>query len=69
MSEPRYNVKFTPAQNEALERMAIELDTTKADVLRKALSLLQVAVRETKAGNHLCVANDGAIVKEIVGIY
>lgn len=64
--DERYQIKFNIKQHEALNRMADELDTTKADVIRKAMGLLSVAVREIKAGNQICVAKDGAILKEIV---
>jgi hypothetical protein len=68
MGEPRYNIKFNDRQQKALEEMAEELDTTKADVLRKALSLLEIAVRERKHGNQLTVSKGDKVLKEIFGI-
>ena len=52
----------------ALDELAEELETTKADVLKRALSLFTVAVRENKNGNQISVSNDDRILKEIVGI-
>lgn len=48
--------------------MAQELDTTKAGVLKTALSLLEVAMRERKEGNRIGIVRDNTVVKEIVGI-
>lgn len=62
----RLNVQFTPYQNGLLDGMAEELRTTKADVLRKALSLFTIAVREQKAGNMIGSIHGNVVVKEIV---
>lgn len=64
----KLNVQFTDRQRKMLDEMAEELGTTKAGVLKTALSLLQVAVREKKDGNQLGVVRDNKVVKEIVGI-
>lgn len=48
--------------------MATELGTTKAGVLKTALSLLEVAIRERKDGNMIGVVNGTKVLKEIVGI-
>lgn len=69
MASQRYNVTFTSRQTAALENMAEELGTTKADVLVKALSLLQVAIREKREGNSLGIIRGTQVVKEIVGIW
>lgn len=69
MSAPtRMNVQFSGRQRKALEELAAELDTTKAGVLKAALSLLEVALRERKAGNSIGVVKGGRVLKEIVGI-
>ncbi len=65
----KLNVQFNERQRIALERLAEELVTTKTGVLRTALSLLEVAVRERKAGNHIGIVKDHIEVKEIVGIF
>lgn len=64
----RLNIQFNDRQKKALEELAGELGTTKAGVLKTALALLEVAIREKREGNRLGVLKDNAIVKEIVGI-
>lgn len=63
-----YTVAFNKAQAKCLEEMAKELDTTKAAVLRAALSLLQTALHEKKRGNSIGVIRDDKVIKEIIGI-
>ena len=64
----RLNVQFSARQQKALDELAEELGTTKAGVLKTALSLLEVAIREKKEGNRIGVVKDNAVLKEIVGI-
>lgn len=64
----RLNVQFSERQQHALDEMANEMGTTKAGVLRTALSLLEVALREKKHGNRIGVVKDEKVLKEIVGI-
>ena len=64
----RLNVQFSEKQRRALDELAEELDTTKAGVLKTALSLLHVALLEKKNGNNIGVVRDDKVVKEIVGI-
>jgi hypothetical protein len=64
----KLNVQFNERQQKALDEMADELGTTKAGVLKTALSLLEVAIRERRAGNALGVVKGEKVVKEIVGI-
>lgn len=69
MSAPtRLNVQFSERQRKALDELADELDTTKAGVLKAALSLLEVALRERKAGNRIGIVKGDRVLKEIVGI-
>jgi hypothetical protein len=68
MLHQRLNVQFNDKQGKALEDMADELGTTKAAVLKTALSLLQLALREKKEGNSLGVVKGDKVVKEIVGL-
>jgi hypothetical protein len=65
----KLNVQFSPRQSAALAEMADELGTTKAGVLKTALALLEVAIRERKDGNSLAVIHGQTVVKEIVGIW
>ena len=64
----RMNVQFSERQRKALAELADELDTTKAGVIKAALSLLEVALREQRAGNRIGVVKDNKVLKEIVGI-
>lgn len=64
----RFNVQFTAKQKQALDELAEELDTTKVGVLKTALSLLSVALRERKNGNQIGIVKDDKVVKEIVGL-
>ncbi|UUO04577.1 hypothetical protein M4951_14375 [Blastopirellula sp. J2-11] len=68
MSSTRLNIKFNDRQQKSLEQMAEELDTTKAGVLRTALSLLEVAIKERRVGNQISVTKDNEVVKEIIGL-
>ncbi len=62
------NVQFNAWQARAIEDMADEMGTTKAGVLKTALALLEVAIRENKEGNSLGVVKGDKVVKEIIGI-
>ena len=54
--------------NHALDELAKDTATSKSDILRKSIVLLELAVREKRRGNHLGVfTSDEKIVKEIVG--
>ena len=64
----RLNVQFTEKQKKSLDDMSRVLGTTKAGVLKTALSLLKVALREREQHNQIAVVKDGKVVKEIVGI-
>jgi len=64
----RLNVQFNDRQKKSLEQMAKELGTSQAGVLKTALSLLKVAIREREQENEIAVVKDGKVVKEIVGI-
>jgi len=64
----RMNVQFSERQKKSLEEMAAELGTSQAGVLKTALSLLKVAIREREQHNQIAVVKDGKVVKEIVGI-
>ena len=64
----RLSLDVSVELNELLEAMGKETHSTKSDVLRKSIALLEMAVREKKQGNHLGVFdNNQKIVKEIIG--
>jgi hypothetical protein len=62
----KLNVQFNDRQSESLEEMAEEMGTTKAGVIKTAMVLLKVALRERKEGNSLGVIKGDKVVKEIV---
>ena len=64
----RLNIQFTEKQKQALDELAEELGTTKVGVLKTALSLLRVALRERKMGNQISIVKDDKVIKEIVGL-
>lgn len=66
MSE-RLVVNFGPEQGEALDRLAGELHTSRAGILRYGLMLMQLAVAESRKGNAVGVIRDGQPVKELCG--
>jgi hypothetical protein len=68
MSTGRMNIQFSDRQKKSLEEMADVLGTSQAGVLKTALSLLRVALREREQKNQIAVVKDGKVVKEIVGI-
>jgi hypothetical protein len=64
----KLNVQFNDRQTKTLEDMAEEMGTTRAGVLKTALALLEVAIRERREGNALGVVKGDKVVKEIIGI-
>ncbi len=64
----RLSLDVSSELNDALELVAHQTHSTKSDVLRKSIALLEMAVKEKKQGNHLGIFDDqNKIVKEIVG--
>ncbi len=64
----RLSLDVSSELNDVLESAANETHTTKSDVLRKSIALLEMAIREKKHGYHLGIFdNKNKIVKEIVG--
>jgi len=64
----KLNVQFNDRQNKRLEDMAEELGSTKAGVLKTALVLLEIALREKREGYSLGVIKGEKVIKEIIGI-
>ena len=59
----------SPQLNETLESMAQESGSTKSDVLRKALALLEVASEARRDGKRIGIlTKDRQVVTEIVGV-
>ena len=65
----KLNIQFSEKQRKALEKLAEELDTTKTGVLKTALSLLEVVLRERNTGNHIGIVKDHVEIKEIIGFF
>lgn len=66
----RLSLDVSPELNQLLEELARETHSTKSDVLRKAIALMDVAVEAKARGQHLIVSDrapEGAAM-EIIGI-
>jgi len=65
----KMSLHLSPETNDMLEQLSQDNHLTKSDLLRKALALMQVALKNKKKGNHLVVLNDkGEKEGEIVGL-
>lgn len=65
----KLSLHISPRMNELIEQMADENGSTKSDLLRKAISLLQVASKAKRDGNGIGVIDhDRRVLTEIVGI-
>ena len=65
----RMSLNISPELAEKLEKMSEESHTSKSDVLRKAIFLMDIAIDSKKEGNQLAVVNkDGQKVSGILGI-
>jgi predicted DNA-binding protein len=66
----RLSLDVSPELNELLERMASDTHSTKSDVLRKAIALMDLAVDAKRNGQRLFISDapppDSA--REIIGI-
>lgn len=65
----KLSLEVSPQMNEKLEELADKLHGTKSDVLRKAIALIEVAVRAKEEGKKFGVASaDQTLTTEIVGL-
>jgi len=65
----RLSLDVSPELNKVLDDMALKIHSSKSEVLRKSIALMEVAVQEKEKGNHLgIVGKDQKLVKEIVGL-
>lgn len=65
----RMSLNISPELAEKLEKMSEESHSSKSDVLRKAIFLMDIAIGSKKEGNQLAVVNkDGQKVSGILGI-
>ena len=64
---PKFTVEFGDQLDGALSKLAAAEHTTKTQIVRKAIALLDVVNEETKGTNKLTIADQNdAVVKEIV---
>jgi len=65
----RLSLDLSPEANTVLDNLASQQSTTKADILRKAIALIDVAITAKQQGQHLAVLDgDKTIVSEIIGV-
>lgn len=65
----RLSLDVSPELNSVLDEMAEKTHSSKSEILRKSIALMEVAVQEKEKGNHLgIVSKDQKILKEIVGL-
>jgi hypothetical protein len=69
----RLSLDVSPELNDLLEELAKDIDGNKSDVLRKAITLMDVAVQANKNNRKLLIADsdvnlDSPRVQEIIGI-
>lgn len=65
----RLNLVINKQLDDLLEQRAEETASSKSEILRKALTLYEVAYDAQKKGEHLGVLNsDRQVLREIVGI-
>lgn len=65
----RLSLDLSPELNKLLEDLAVAIDGTKSDVLRKGIVLMEVAARAKRQGKKFGIAEpDQQLVTEIVGL-
>ncbi|HVJ54184.1 MAG TPA: hypothetical protein VM689_17090 [Aliidongia sp.] len=65
----RLSLQVPEELNRILETMATEMGGTKSEVLRKALTLMEVAHQARKNGKRFGIASEGAkLDTEIIGV-
>jgi len=60
----RLTLDLTDALNKRLEQIADDLGTTKSDVIKRSLALMDVVNQAQKEGSRLAISEDGASVKK-----
>jgi predicted transcriptional regulator len=66
----KLTLELAPEVNEILERLASLMHSTKSDVLRKGIALMEIAAEAKKEGQNLGVATSGQpLAKEIIGLF
>lgn len=68
-SKIRLSLDVSPELNDTLGELAQKTGTTKSEVLRKAIALMEVAVEAKEKHNRLGILDEERhLVREIVGI-
>ena len=67
-SVPKLTLEFNDAMNEILRQLADKEDTTKVDIIRRALALYKYVEEEVKKDNRrkLAITEDDRVLKEII---
>jgi predicted transcriptional regulator len=64
----RMNLVMTDELAKALEELAAENETSKSEILRRALTLYEVAREGKKRGQQIGLGRNGRLETEIVGV-
>lgn len=65
----RFSLNVSPELADKIEQMSEKAHTTKSDILRKAIFLMDIAIDSKEHGNKLAVVNpQGQKVSEIIGV-
>ncbi|MGE3920560.1 MAG: DNA-binding protein [Gammaproteobacteria bacterium] len=64
----RLSLDVSQALNDTLEQMSEVSHTSKSEILRKSIALMEVALDEKQKGHQLGVIQDQKVIKEIIGI-
>ena len=65
----RLSLELSPELNSTLEELAEQTHGTKSDVLRKAIALMEIAVRAKSEGRRFGIAKpEQELATEVVGI-
>ena len=64
----RLSLHVSQELDDLLEDIARKSYSTKSDVLRKSIALINIAIQEREKGNYLGIINqDQEIIREIIG--
>jgi predicted transcriptional regulator len=67
---PRLLMEVSPELVELLDKLAAKSQTTRTEVLRKAIALLDVSAQEKDRGRKIGIFDEnGKLIQEIVGIW
>lgn len=65
----KMSLHLSPETNDTLEQLSAHNHMTKSELLRKALALMEVALKNKEKGNHLVIVDkNDKKVSEILGL-